>query len=62
MCECGLKQISLKFVDAPSDTFPINDPSLCGSILGGSRYQAFILEGSPVSGIEISKGSDRLIL
>src|SRR5690606_18559249 len=60
-CACGLNQILLKFISAPSATLATHSPSLTASILGASKYQAFTLLSEALKGIEISKGFDKSI-
>ncbi len=51
----------LKFTAAPSETLPIQSPSLTGLIEGLSRYQAIGFSLEPLNGIEISIGLDKSI-
>src|SRR5690606_25710669 len=62
MWEWGLNQISLKLVDPPWATCPTKPSWQWGSILGGSRYQAFTFFFPPLRAMEISRGLERSIL
>ena len=58
-CPCGLKQIVLKLVEAPSLTFPIQLPIVTGSISGFSKYHAIGFLSELDNGIEISIGLEK---
>ena len=49
----------LKFVELPSETFPIQSPKTTGSIIGFSKYQAIGFSSELVNGIEMSMGFDK---
>ena len=60
-CPCGLKKILLKFVELPSETFPIQSPKTTGSISGFSMYHAIGFLSVLDNGMEISIGFDKSI-
>jgi hypothetical protein len=57
-----LKNILLKLVELPSDTFPVQFSKVTGSITGFSIYHAIGLASVLDKGKEISMGFDKSML